>query len=213
MSKYILLNDWKKLRLWGKTLVIVDFGNIYKTYFEQSWIKLFKDSYNFLIKILSKITDEFNSYKVKKDNIYVFVGIDNNIKSSAVFAQKLKEFLGDKNVITKPVKFLKQQDWVVRRKADFDALIGYFTCQKQEEFKTFVFLSSDGDFVDIYESLLKNNKQVVVFHGLTFETKRYTSWGISKKKKKKKYNLGKEVRELVFKHKGKIFTFPLDKLI
>ncbi len=213
MKHFITLKNWQKLKIWWKALVIVDWGNIYKTYCEHIWIKLFKDSYDFLIKILEKITNNFSSEKIKKENIFVFVGIDENIKSSVIFAKKLKEFLWEGNVITKPVKFLKDKNWNIKRKADFDGLIWYFVCKKEKDFRSFIFLSSDGDFADIYKSLLENNKQIIVFHWITFEEKTYIKNWLKKKKKKKKYNLGKEVWELAKKYKWKILNYPLDKLI
>jgi len=205
MKHFIILKNWQKLKIWWKSLVIVDWGNIYKTYCEHIWIKLFKDSYNFLIKILEKITNNFFSEKVKKHSIFVFVGIDENIKGSIIFAKKLKEFLWEKNVITKPVKFLKNKDWNVKRKADFDAEIWCFVCENINNFTTFIFLSSDWDFAWIYKKILEKWKQIIIFHWISKEK----VWH----KIKEKSNLWKEVWQLLEKYKPRIVAKNLKELI
>ena len=203
----MLLKGWKKLRYWWKSILIVDRWNIYKTYVELIWITNFKESYNFLLKIFDILTNWTN--KLTKQNIYVFVWEDKNIVWSVLFIKKLKEYLWEQNVFTKPVKFYKQKDWNIKRKADFDAEIWCFLCENKNKFTTFIILSSDGDFANIYEKLLSMKKQVIVFHWITRE-KIYKNW---KWKIKEKNNLWKEIWKLYSKYKPSILTFSLKQLI
>ena len=205
MANKIILKDWRKYKLWWKTICIIDWANIQKTYCEINWVNNFKESYKVLEKVLNIL---FGLSKLERNNIYVFVGIDPQIYGSVKFVRELENNYKDITIVSKRVKKLKLKDWTIKRKADFDSYIGCLLCKNIDNFKTFIVFSSDWDFAQIYEDILKNWKQLIIFHWYSIEEKRV--W--NKKKKLKKHNLWKEVYEL-FKKYDNILTIPVWKLI
>ncbi len=210
MRHIIKLKKWHKIKIWGKALVLIDWSNIQKTYCEHKWITNFKESYNFLVKLIRLLTKDFTSDKVKKENIYVFFGLDEDIKGSKLFIESLKKFLGEENIIYKRVKKIKTENWSIR-KADFDAEIGCFLCKYENDFKSFIIFSWDGDFALLYEKLLKKGKQILVIHWITEKEKiiQDEKW-LEKKVKEKKYNLWKEIYELRKQYFPRLLNFSLE---
>ena len=84
-------------------------------------------------------------------------------------------------------------------------------CKNIDNFKTFIIFSSDGDFSQIYEDILKKWKQLVVFHGFSLEEKIIQNNEKQIKKKIKKYNLWSEVWELKNKYNN-LLVISIDKI-
>ena len=134
-------NDVKILKLKGKTLVIVDWANIWGWQMGLTPVKIW---------------NYFKNYKeVLVQNFYF--GLDENDKSEAYLKEVVK--LGFK-LISKPVKYI-----LGKRKCDFDLEIGLDCFENIDKYDSFVIMSGDGDFATLYERLLKKNKQVVVIFG------------------------------------------------
>ena len=79
MKNIIKTTKWHKIKIWGKSIIIIDWWNIYKTYCEVKWITNFKESYTELIKILNNITCNFEFSKIQRNDIFVFVGYQDDI--------------------------------------------------------------------------------------------------------------------------------------
>jgi len=90
----------KKLRFWWKTLVIFDTSNIYVTYARHKKIFKFKDYFNFVKNLIEKLLAEYTK-RIKRENIYLFVWIDENLEKSKWFYEEVIKLLGVNNVISK----------------------------------------------------------------------------------------------------------------
>ncbi len=133
------------LKLKGKTLVVVDWANIYGWRHEPGYATS-----------IEKIKQQLDLYKeiVEKR---VYFGEDDHPKS-VEFLKKVQS-LGFV-LVSKPVKY---QNGV--RKCNFDIEIAVDCLVDLAKYESFVFMSGDGDFAYLYEHLLKLGKQVVVIFG------------------------------------------------
>jgi len=137
------------LTLNGKTVVFVDWANVY------NWKKSFKKEID-----SRKIFKHLKSYKEIKD-INFYYGLDKHPKSKK-FLKEIKKI--GYTLHTKDVKYIKIEDTdILQRKCDFDIEIcmSVYECL-EKDFRTFIFFSGDGDFAPVYEYLIKKNKQVIV---------------------------------------------------
>ena len=138
------------LRFNGDTVVFVDWANVF------GWQKELK-----------KVIEPEGVFELFSDNSLVrgvnfYFGTDNNIKSRDFLSNAKK--IGF-NVITKDVKYIKIKDTdITQRKCDFDLEIGLDCLENIDKYKTFVFLSGDGDFATLYERLIAKGKQVIVVY-------------------------------------------------
>ena len=147
-------NQKKKLLLRGKTIVLIDWANVYR------W----KDS-------LKREPDPFNiftylkTYKDIEDARFYF-GTDINEKSKA-FLQDIEK--AGFTVITKPVKYVPAAKVdgriVYRRKCDFDmeVCIDVHALLKLD-YQGFIFFTGDGDYEPLYKMLIQLRKQVIVVY-------------------------------------------------
>lgn len=149
------MNDQKKrLILKGKSVVYVDWANVY------GWKKTLKREIN-----PEKLFNYLRSYKEISD-IRFYFGTDKNEKSRT-FLSKMSD-VGYK-IITKPVKYIFvteiEDKKIYRRKCDFDmeACIDVHQALK-EDFDSFIFFTGDGDFEPLYKMLISLGKQVVVVY-------------------------------------------------
>jgi len=197
----------KKLRFWWKTLVIFDTSNMYTTYAKHKKIFKFKDYFNFVKNLIEKLLTEY-SKRIKRENIYLFVWIDENLEKSKWFYQEVVKLLSENKVISKKVKYFNVK-WQLKRKADLDADIWFYLWKLKDKFTSFLIFSSDGDFAGIYKELLSEWKQVVVLHWYISE-KEYKQY--RKKRKLKNYNIWREILELQKIFPGYIFVHPIDIL-
>ncbi len=138
------------LRFNGDTVVFVDWANVF------GWQKELK-----------KVIKPESIFKLFSDNSLVrcvnfYFGTDDNVKSRN-FLSNVKKI--GFNVITKDVKYIKIKDTdITQRKCDFDLEIGLDCLENIDKYKTFVFLSGDGDFATLYERLITKSKQVIVVY-------------------------------------------------
>lgn len=138
------------LRLNGPTMVIIDWANVYGW---QRTLGLRIDA--------KKIFRYFNSYKKVERQCFYF-GKDENEKS-LTFLENIDKI--GYEVHTKPVKYIYDKTLHrLIRKCDFDLEITIDVLEDINKFKTFIFLSGDGDFAELYLRLLNKRKQVVVVY-------------------------------------------------
>ncbi len=142
-----------RLKLKGKTVVFVDWANVY--YWRESLKKDIDPQ---------KLFDYFKTYPEIKEVIFYF-GTDEHPASKEQIEQAQR--IGYR-IVTKPVKYLPKKAesgeivWV--RKCDFDLEIGLDCFERLRRFNGFVFLSGDGDFATLYHRLIKKKKQTVVIY-------------------------------------------------
>ncbi|MBU4480199.1 NYN domain-containing protein [Patescibacteria group bacterium] len=144
------MNKNQILKLKGRTMVFIDYANVY------GWRKNLKKEIN--LKSLFEYLTGYN--EILEINFYY--GKDNNGKS--------EEFLKDIQKIgyhinTKPVKHIKIEGTdICQRKCDFDLEIGLDCFEELDSFDGFVFFTGDGDFATLYERLIKKGKQIIVIY-------------------------------------------------
>ncbi|MBI2334448.1 NYN domain-containing protein [Candidatus Daviesbacteria bacterium] len=144
-----------RLKLKGKTAVFIDWANVY------GWRKSLKQEVD-----PQKLYKYLKSYKEVK---YIPVSLDSSHFKN--LAQEIKNSLTSMNRlgardIEKILQLLSSK--VLRRKCDFDMEISIDTHKSiTDDFKTFLFLSGDGDFAPLYKFLINLHKQVIVIfaHG------------------------------------------------
>jgi len=130
------------------TFTFVDASNIIYGTRNESWKVDFKRLFKYL-------KERYNSKKV-----YYFAGFDEkNIKQKKFYAV-LKKFGFD--LILKPVKIYKQPDGTSVRKANCDVDLTFYAMRDKDDFDRGIFLTGDGDFVILFNYLIKQSKKVVV---------------------------------------------------
>lgn len=149
-----MMNEKFKIILKGKTAVFVDWANVY------GWKKSLKKEVD-----PKKLYKYLKSYKEIK-LIHFYFGTDNNIKS--INFLKIIGKIGF-IIITKPVKYITiaiiNNQKVFRRKCDFDMEISIDVHRViKDDYRSFIFLSGDGDFEPLYKLLIQLNKQVIVIY-------------------------------------------------
>jgi uncharacterized LabA/DUF88 family protein len=149
-----MMNEKFKIILNGKTAVFVDWANVY------GWKKSLKKEVD-----PKKLYKYLKSYKEIK-LIHFYFGTDNNIKS--INFLKIIDKIGF-TIITKPVKYITiaiiNNQKVFRRKCDFDMEISIDVHRViKDDYRSFIFLSGDGDFEPLYKLLIQLNKQVIVIY-------------------------------------------------
>lgn len=144
----------KHLKLKGKTMVFVDWANVY------GWRKSLKKEVD-----PKKLYKYLKSYpEIEKINFYF--GKDKHPKSIQ-FHKNIKTI--GYTLKSKPVKYLvvaKVGNKLIReRKCDFDIEITMDVFDAiVKNIDSFVFFSGDGDFEPLYKRLIKLDKQVVVVY-------------------------------------------------
>lgn len=139
------------LKLKGKTVVFIDWANVY------NWRKSLKNEVD-----PQELFDFLKRYKkIKTKNFYF--GKDKHPKSQK-FLKRIEK-IGYK-LYTKDVKYIHiEKTDIFQRKCDFDIEICMSVYDYlDKDFDSFVFLSGDGDFAPVYEYLIGKNKQVIVIY-------------------------------------------------
>lgn len=143
----------QQLKLTGKTVVFIDYANVY------GWKKSLK-----------KPVDPVKLYKYLKtypqvSSLEFYYGADTNDKSKD-FLKEIKTC--GYRLITKPVKYIdisSTKKPILIRKCDFDIEICMSVYEHLEKnFQSFLFFTGDGDFEPLYQFLIKRNKQVLVIY-------------------------------------------------
>lgn len=189
-------------KLKGKTIVIIDWANVYGWFEKLKW------------KIdLKKLYDYLKSYPEIYD-IRFYFGIEDGNKKSEEFNNKVKQI--GFNVINKKVKYvpfylekqkhlkillnyLKEtldeidsliyQDWEIiyetefirkimglrflRRKCNFDIEITLDVIKNLGNFNSLILFSGDGDYAPLVKELIDNDKQVILVFGKDCKGKEY----------------------------------------
>ena len=118
---------WRKiktLRFWWKTLVIFDTSNIYTTYAKHKKIYKFDEYFKFVQSLLWILLKKY-AKRIRKENVYFFLWVDEKLDKSKLFCEKIIKLLDKSNVIVKKVKYFNVK-WQLKRKADLDADIGFY---------------------------------------------------------------------------------------
>lgn len=143
-----------KLKLNGKTCVLVDWANVYGWKGE---LKKEPDE--------EKIIKYLDDYK-QIEEVRFYFGKDKT-EQSKKFLSKIEK-IGYK-LVTKEVKYVKVFDdqgknFLLKRKCDFDLEIGLDVLEMINVYDSFIFFSGDGDYETLYRRLMKKNKQVIVVY-------------------------------------------------
>lgn len=148
------MSNKKILKLKGKTVVFIDWANVY------NWKKSLKREVD-----PKKLYKYLSSYK-EIEKIRFYFGKDKH-KKSRKFLRDMRK-VGYK-VTTKPVKYILiaevEDQKIYRRKCDFDMEICINVHKALAEgVESFVFFTGDGDFDPLYKLLIKMRKQVIVIY-------------------------------------------------
>lgn len=129
-----------------KTIVFIDASNIIYGTRDEGWKVDFRKLYKYLIEY----------YEATR--VYYFAGKDiNNIKQSK-FYDILKSF--GYELIIKPVKFFKDIDGKISKKANCDVDLTFFAMRDFNEYDRGIFMTGDGDF-EILFRYLTNKKKII----------------------------------------------------
>lgn len=145
-----------KFKLRGKTLVLVDWANVY------GWTNNLKQEVD-----ASKLYEYLRRYK-EIDEIRFYFGEDKTNKKSGNFLTQIQKI--GYSLVKKDVKFIKVFDqtgknFFLKRKCDFDLEIGLDCFELIDKYQSFIFFSGDGDYRTLYDRLLKKHKQIIVVFG------------------------------------------------
>ena len=188
-------NGWNfKFKLKGKTLVIIDWANVY------GWSEKLKWKVN-----PQKLYDYLKNYPEIIDIRFYFGFDENNLKSLnfhnyiknigfTLISKKVKyipTYLEDQRYLKKILNVLHKSlneidmfvyhDWeilaetdflrkilkipIFRRKCDFDVEITLDVMKRMNYFDSLVLFSGDGDYAPLIKELIDNNKQVILVFG------------------------------------------------
>jgi len=144
----------KRFILKGETITYIDWANVHG--WENS-LKLEID--------IDRLFAYLKTYSEIKD-IRLYFGKDVHPKSEAFLESARKAGYA---ITTKPVKYILEAEIkgekIYRRKCDFDMEICIDTHQAlQENVRTFIFFTGDGDFAPLYEKLIRLGRQVIVVY-------------------------------------------------
>ena len=131
-----------------KTYAFIDASNIIYGTRDEGWKVDFKKLFKYLKE----------RYKCKK--IYYFAGKDKKNPKQHNFYKKLSYF--GYELILKPVKFYKQDNGRVIRKANCDVDLTFYAMRDKDLFNRAIFLTGDGDFEVLFKYFILQKKEVVV---------------------------------------------------
>lgn len=142
------------LRLRGRTVVYIDWANVY------GWTSSLHRVVD--VKKLNRYLRQYHEIKATR----FYFGTDTN-RQSKTFLKSVKT-LGY-SVTTKPVKYITvgsvEEKLLKRRKCDFDIEICIDVHKDiAEGVESFVFFSGDGDFEPLYRLLIEQRRQVIVVY-------------------------------------------------
>lgn len=140
-------------KLKGKTLVFIDWANVYGWFKSLKWDINPKKLFNFLSEYPEIIDQRF------------YFGIEKGNKKSENFQKEIKSI--GFNLISKEVKFIpisEENLTIKRRKCDFDCEIVMHIMEEMNNFDGIILFSGDGDYKAIIEKVLDNKKQAIIVH-------------------------------------------------
>lgn len=131
-----------------KTIVFIDASNIIYGTRDEGWKVDFKKLYKYLVEYYETNT------------VYYFTGKDlRNIKQSK-FYEVLQSF--GYELIIKPVKFFKDIDGKISKKANCDVDLTFFAMRDIAEYDRGIFMTGDGDFEILFRYLIDKNKIIKI---------------------------------------------------
>jgi uncharacterized LabA/DUF88 family protein len=179
----------------GKTLVIIDWANVYGWFNNLGWEinpkKLFK-----YLKSYPKITDIRFYFGVEKDNInsmkfqkeiasigYTLISKELKWVPVSLDRTHFKKFIEELNKITDKLQktnteIAKQilnaiKTPIYRRKCDFDCEIAIDVMKKIDQIDGLVLFSGDGDYAVLVDELIKRGKHAIVVFAKGHKGKEY----------------------------------------
>ena len=148
--------EFKHLLLKGKTIVFIDWANVY------GWTKSLKREVN-----AKNLFHYLKDYPEISD-IRLYFGEDDHPKSKAFLKQVEK--IGY-TVTSKPVKYIPiaeiESQKIYRRKCDFDMEVcidAHAILAKSSDTQGFIFFTGDEDYEPLYKLLIELRKQVIVIY-------------------------------------------------
>lgn len=131
-----------------RTYAFIDAANIIYGTRDEGWKVDFKKLFKYLKE----------KYKCRK--IYYFAGRDDKNIKQHKFYKKLEKF--GYTLVLKLVKFYKQEDGYIVRKANCDVDLTFYAMRDLESFDKIIFLSGDGDFEILLKYFKELNKKIMV---------------------------------------------------
>lgn len=174
-----------KFKLKGKTLICIDWANVYGWQNNLNWrinaqklieyllsySEVFKINFYFGTDINKKSQDFIDLLKqrennrfsiITKDVKYVPVDLDKSYLKTRM--TEIRQILNNRNIdnaVTKELDIALSQS-LVRRKCDFDVEIALGTFNNLNNFNTFILFSGDGDYAPLIEYCLEKQKQAII---------------------------------------------------
>ena len=147
-------NQKKKFILKGETIAYIDWANVH------GWENSLKREID-----IDRLFTYLKTYHEIKD-ARLYFGKDIHPKSAAFLERAEKAGYA---ITTKPVKYILETriegKKMYRRKCDFDMEICIDVHEAlQENIRSFIFFTGDGDFAPLYEKLIHLGKQVIVVY-------------------------------------------------
>lgn len=131
-----------------KTYAFIDASNIIYGTRDEGWKVDFK-------KLFKYLKERFKCQK-----IYYFAGKDDKNPKQQKF-YKLLDRIGY-ILILKPVKIYKQEGGGLVRKANCDVDLTFYAMRDMKKYERAIFFSGDGDFLILFDYLLKQKKKISV---------------------------------------------------
>jgi uncharacterized LabA/DUF88 family protein len=152
--------DYKKLFKYLRdrygTERVLYFGGVEIYDFSYDYLKNNTVSINKLENYLTTLIKN-NSSKMSEEQIAI---LDRHINKTR-FYKKLKKF--GYELYLRPVKFYKQNNGDIKRKADCDAEMAFYLMKEKDNFERVIILSGDGDFLPVLKHLKIVGKEVIIF--------------------------------------------------
>lgn len=133
----------------SKTLAFIDASNIIYGTRDESW------SVNF-INLYKYLKERYNC-----SDIFYFGGLDKNNLKQVDFYNLLKNF--GYILILRSIKIFINKNGIIKKKANCDVDICFYSMCSLKEFDRVIFFSGDGDFDVLLKYFIEINKEVIVF--------------------------------------------------
>jgi len=171
-----------KFKLKGKTLVIIDWANVYGWFKKLKWeidperLYQYLKSYSQIKEIrfyfgvekgnqkseqFQRIIKKIGYKVVSKELKWVPLNIDKEYFKKAL--KNIFSYYGfDKKFLEEFFEKLKEDKNLKRRKCDFDCEIAIDVMKNINKFSSFIIFSGDGDYVSLVEEIINSRKQIIV---------------------------------------------------
>lgn len=173
-----------KFRLKGKTLVIIDWANVYGWSKKLKWEVDEKKLFNYL-KSYPEIKEIRFYFGVEKNNIKSekfqknikkigYTLVSKEVKwvpvslEKSYFQKILNKLFSFTSILKKSnleiTSFIKNltKDPIFRRKCDFDCEISIDIMKNLKKYESFILISGDGDYAALIKEIINNKKQAII---------------------------------------------------